>query len=126
MLTGKQIARAVRGFLLLKGALYHVILQQVYSLPLTETESMFCLESCPELQEISNLLEELLNISSEDEREMTIENLTKSPCYVEMENKIDAYLRLCNTKTSKLWSMLLKMIDILCLHIKSQRLGMYL
>ena len=122
MLSGKAVARAIRGHLLVISALYVLIVVQVFNIDLQQGEH-FSLNDMDtgdlpgELQALGQLYDEMKKQSNLD----TINSSEVLPCIYE---KIEAgNSELMQSRTAKLWFQYMDIVYILQQFIRSERTG---
>ena len=153
MLNGKAISRAIRGHLLVAGALNAILLSKAFGTPLLSIASTDCPQEtgentetaetsglpsvqgysqesvCPEDEECMVPRPEVLsavNTIFDDlmEGKTSVESLETSSVLEEVQQKLQQEKDvLQNKRTSKLWLQYLQMVAILLMFIKAERTG---
>lgn len=135
MLTGKAVSRAIRGHLLVYGALQTMLVANAYNLPLPQSTKDEEDEEQPSRMEVNvvePLCEDPVHKDLEDaarllDRLLDGEVLTEAE-YSDILSGITAALEeerqtLTNCRTAQLWLQYMQMIQILCRFIKAERTG---
>ena len=136
MLSGKAIARAIRGHLIVSGVLHGMIVARAYQLDIqinnainnisdntNEQQQPIDLFNLREdidddLLSIADLLEETMS------RNVKAEDVEHEHIVQEMLQKIEMVKdELASSKTAQLWFQYLDMIDIVCNFIEAERTG---
>ena len=156
ILSGKAVARAIRGHLLIDAALNALLVSETFNLPLDIPETEKNYEPEVEAQEenaetelhesVQNMAEQNATVNGQEhilhadlkDAKMLYQRLVKTP---EIRNEVftcEALARinsklkekkqslLCNTRTGALWLEYMNMMDILRLFITAERTGNWL
>lgn len=133
MLTGKAIARAVRGHLIVDAALNALVLANTFNVHLPGSSGSD-IEEAEEFMETTPLHEETAKNPDLDEAAVLYEKLMQGSmsadqvCQADVMTRIDAALRretnfLKSSRTATLWMQYMDMVDILRKYIKAERTG---
>lgn len=126
MLSGKAIARAIRGHLIVVGVLRSIMIEDINKCSITieddngQHSTFFQLNENPTLKQISKLLEESISGKT------SIDELRNAEVIMKMFDTIQEYEEEClKSRTAKLWLQYIDMVTILCKFIKAERVGNY-